>query len=477
MQTLAQLYRVNETNLALRRDFMRLSARDMSVLKKLDKWSVKVAAPIAKEFYDHQFSFGPTRSFFTNYSSSSGHPLDQLRQGLEKAQAGYFRQIFEEAAGGGQFGVSYFERRLQAGKLHNTIDLPFKWYIGSYPMYFDLARKHLKRRYPHRPRFRARAERAILVVMNADMQAIVEAFYFDTFQAMGVDLTRHQNEGLLRLSLGERTEVEIRSDAEPLPVEIDASLFEQALLNLALNARDAMPEGGKLTLSLSRAKPDVANGRPFVQLEVADTGKGMDEETCTRAFEPFFTTKERDRGTGLGLAAVWGIIARADGETRLTSSLGAGTTVTILLPEATGQIAEPAASPSQAAPAKATGETVLILEDEPAVRALASRVLTAAGYTCLTARSGTQALGIAAHHAEQIDLLLTDIVIPGIPSRDLAERLRARYPSLRVLATSGYAGEEIADIDTIGKNTPFLPKPFTPEILLQAVRQTLDPSQ
>ena len=188
MQTLAQLYRINETNLELRRQFMRLSKDDIAVLKGLKKWADKVAEPLAGEFYEHQFAFGPTLAFFNARATGTNRPLSSVREALEKAQAGYFRQIFEEAAGDGRFGVDYFERRLQVGKLHNSIDLPFKWYIGSYTTYFDLVRKYLKRSFPHRPRFRAKAERAILVVMNADTQAIVEAFYFDTFQAMGVDL-------------------------------------------------------------------------------------------------------------------------------------------------------------------------------------------------------------------------------------------------------------------------------------------------
>jgi hypothetical protein len=281
------------------------------------------------------------------------------------------------------------------------------------------------------------------------------------------------SEGLLQLSLGARVELEIHAEVEPLPVEIDPSLFEQVLLNLALNAGEAMPAGGKLTLSLSRAKADLADGRPFVQLAVTDTGTGMDEETCRRAFEPFFTTKERDRGTGLGLAAAWGIVSRAGGEARLISSLGVGTTLLILLPEATGQIGAPEPAPQRAAAAQATGETILILEDEPAVRGLVSGVLTAAGYRCLTAGSGTEALDIAVEHEGRIDLFLTDIVVPGIPSRELAQRLGARYPNLRVLAMSGYAGEEFAGTDSIGKGTPFLPKPFTPETLLRAVSRAL----
>lgn len=188
MSRLSETYRINETNLALRREFVRLEPRDVAVLKKLAGWADGAADAIAKEFYDQQFAFGPTRTFFAAQASRKGIGLDQLRGALEGAQAGYFRQIFEEAAGSGRFGVDYFERRLFVGKLHNTINLPFKWYLGSYPCYFDLVRKHLRKRFAYNPVLRGRGERAVLTVMNLDVQAIVEAFYFDTFQAMGVDL-------------------------------------------------------------------------------------------------------------------------------------------------------------------------------------------------------------------------------------------------------------------------------------------------
>jgi methyl-accepting chemotaxis protein len=188
MAELASLYRINETNLGLRREFLGLTERDVATIRRLARWGDRVADGIAREFYDHQFAFAPTAAFFSGHAQTHGVTVEKLRGMLEKSQAGYFRDIFAEAAEGGRFGVPYFERRLRVGRLHNTIDLPLKWYVGSYVSYFDLVRRHLRRRYPHRPRMRARAERAILAVMNADIQAIVEAFYFDTFAAMGVDL-------------------------------------------------------------------------------------------------------------------------------------------------------------------------------------------------------------------------------------------------------------------------------------------------
>jgi methyl-accepting chemotaxis protein len=187
---LHQLYSINDENLALRRAFIRLGDRDVSVLRRLAGWADGAAPTIAKEFYDHQFSFSETRAFFQSDADRSGRSLDTVRSSLEGAQAGYLRDIFQEAGGAGRFGTDYFERRLFVGRLHNQIDLPLKWYIGSYASYFDLLRSHLRRRFPHRPVMRGRAERALVLVFNLDIQAIVEAFYYDTFATMGVDLSQ-----------------------------------------------------------------------------------------------------------------------------------------------------------------------------------------------------------------------------------------------------------------------------------------------
>jgi methyl-accepting chemotaxis protein len=190
MATLAELFRINETNLALRRQFMGLTEQDVAILAELEPWATETAGPLAREFYDAQFAFEPTRTFFKAYADSHGRSLEEQRAGLERAQAGYFLEIFREAARGGGFGVQYFEQRLRVGRLHNKIDLPLKWYLGSYPTYFDLVRKNLQQAFPEQPDFCAAAERAILVVMSADTQAIVDAFYFDTFESMGVDLEK-----------------------------------------------------------------------------------------------------------------------------------------------------------------------------------------------------------------------------------------------------------------------------------------------
>jgi methyl-accepting chemotaxis protein len=190
MQTagLCDLYRITEENLAQRRAFIDLKPRDIRRLAKLEGWAKRQAPAIAKEFYDHQFAEPGSRSFFERHAKAREMALSDLRRGLESAQAGYFAGIFEEAAGAGTFGRAYFEQRLHVGALHNKIDLPLKWYLGSYVTYFDLAIAHLRRSFPQRPALRTGAIRALTAVFNLDMQAIVEAFYYDTFKSMGVNL-------------------------------------------------------------------------------------------------------------------------------------------------------------------------------------------------------------------------------------------------------------------------------------------------
>jgi methyl-accepting chemotaxis protein len=188
VMTLSELYRITEGNLEARRAFIQLRPSDTAALSRLTGWIDRHAPAIAQQFYDHQFAFAPTAQFFKAYADANGRPLADVRAALERAQAGYLRQIFAEARDGGRYGVEYFERRLHVGQLHNMINLPLKWYVGSYVTYFDLLRRQLRRSLPHRPRFRARVERALLAVFNLDQQAIVEAFYYDTFATMGVDL-------------------------------------------------------------------------------------------------------------------------------------------------------------------------------------------------------------------------------------------------------------------------------------------------
>ncbi|MEJ5252164.1 MAG: methyl-accepting chemotaxis protein [Armatimonadota bacterium] len=187
MGELCAYLRVNDTNLALRRQFVGLTEADIQILKQLHPWAESVADTIAREFYDVQFSFEPTRQFFERYAQKKGISLEQLRQGLEKTQAQYFRDIFQEADSGGGYGTPYFERRLRIGYAHVVIDLPQKWYVGSYALYQRLVRKYLAQHFRWRPRFRARAEEAIFKVFNYDMQAVCDSYLMHLTKTFGVD--------------------------------------------------------------------------------------------------------------------------------------------------------------------------------------------------------------------------------------------------------------------------------------------------
>jgi methyl-accepting chemotaxis protein len=188
MARLTDEYHISDESLELRRQFLRLSRSDISTLRSLAGWANGVADSIAREFYDHQFSFGPTREFFQNYAAGHGMSIDRLRDALEKTQAGYFREMFAEAAAGGKFGQEYFEKRLAVGKMHNIINLPLKWYVGSYPLYMDLVRKRLRRNLWYRPWVYGRAERAIFTIFNYDLQAVCDAFFYDYLQSIGLNL-------------------------------------------------------------------------------------------------------------------------------------------------------------------------------------------------------------------------------------------------------------------------------------------------
>ena len=274
-------------------------------------------------------------------------------------------------------------------------------------------------------------------------------------------------EALLRQSLGAAIELRLECEPQLPPVLADPHELEQVLLNLAANARDAMPGGGRLSITVSGSR------KGEVAIEVADTGEGMSEEIRARAFEPFFTTKERGRGTGLGLATVWGIVEQAGGTVELASEPGAGTRVTVLLPARPGELPEPRGG--EDAPAVTGGRgTILLVEDEDAVRALAQRILAAGGYEVLVAADAVEALELAGTHGGAIDLLLTDLVLPGLPGVELAERLTRRRPGIRVLGMSGYAGDEIEAGSAAPGGLPVLAKPFTGAELLARVAVALD---
>jgi methyl-accepting chemotaxis protein len=188
MAELCQYYRINEENLNLRKQFIRLTADDIEILRQLAPWAEERASQIAKEFYDYQFSFSETRAFFEKFAQQRGLSLEQLRNRLEKAQADYFRAIFREAAAGGRYGVDYFEHRLNIGRIHDVINLSQKWYLGSYALYMDLVQHHLQRDFPDNPEFVQKAFRAICTVFNYDTQAVCDSYLLSVWKTVGLDL-------------------------------------------------------------------------------------------------------------------------------------------------------------------------------------------------------------------------------------------------------------------------------------------------
>jgi CheY-like chemotaxis protein len=284
---------------------------------------------------------------------------------------------------------------------------------------------------------------------------------------------------LLRL-IGEDVELVTLTGARLGLVRADPGQIEQVIMNLAVNSRDAMPEGGKLiietadvTLGAEDADAHIpVTPGPYVMLAVSDSGTGMDAETQARIFEPFFTTKPEGQGTGLGLATVYGIVKQSGGCIWVYSEPGRGTTFKIYLP-AVAEAADPE-EPSGEAPGALRGtETVLVVEDQGMVCEVICEALKSQGYEVLPAQSPDEALQIAAGHPGPIHLLLTDLVMPGLGGRELATRLLASRPDIRVLYMSGYTGEVIAGRG-VEKSLAFLEKPFTTRALFGKVRNVLD---
>jgi CheY-like chemotaxis protein/two-component sensor histidine kinase len=265
-------------------------------------------------------------------------------------------------------------------------------------------------------------------------------------------------------------------------VKADRGQLEQVIVNLAVNARDAMPRGGRLAIAmhdvvidaaLAREQPGLRLGR-HVRIEVSDNGAGMEPETLGRLFEPFFSTKEKGKGTGLGLATVYGIVKQSGGHIAVESAPGRGTTFRIWLPEVEAEApAAPAPVPA-GTEAPAGSETILLVEDEDAVRGLLFEVLSESGYKVLQASSGAEALRVSRAHGGSVDLLLTDVVMPGMGGREVATALTAERPGLRVLFASGYTAEAIARHGVLEPGTDLIHKPFTPDALLRRVRERLD---
>jgi len=264
-------------------------------------------------------------------------------------------------------------------------------------------------------------------------------------------------------------------------VRADAAQLEQIIMNLAVNAREAMPSGGRLTLETRNVEIDEAFVRvhpgarpgPHVMLAVSDTGIGMDQETQRRIFEPFFTTKEPGKGTGLGLSMVYGIVKQHEGYISVESEVGRGATFKIYLPRVEEPIEPVAPAPTPAGAVRGS-ETILLVEDDEEVRALAREILQEGGYTVLEAHAPGKALLIAEQHAGPIHVLVADVVMPHMSGRALAERLLSSRPEMKVLYLSGHLDEALGHHGVLEPGITLLQKPFTPAILAQKMREVLD---
>jgi CheY-like chemotaxis protein len=299
--------------------------------------------------------------------------------------------------------------------------------------------------------------------------------------AVDLNALLSEMEKMLSRLIGEDIEMKIVGQSDLWKVKADPSQMEQVVMNLVINARDSMPQGGQLTIETANVEIDesglihLPETRPghYVRLTVSDSGCGMDEATKARIFEPFFTTKEPEKGSGLGLATVYGIIKQSDGRIDVYSELGIGTTFKIHLPRDVQ-----AGMPSKiqfAAPFLQRGtESVLLVEDEDGVRTLSRLVLEKNGYKVIEARNGGEGLLLCQHHKGTIDIMVTDVVMPNMSGRTLAEHLAVVRPSMKVLYLSGYTDDAIVRHGVIDPDTPFLQKPFTTDALARKVREVLD---
>jgi PAS domain S-box-containing protein len=289
-------------------------------------------------------------------------------------------------------------------------------------------------------------------------------------------------DSMLQRLIGEHIDLVTVLGADLGLVKADPGQIEQVIMNLAVNARDAMPAGGKLTIETANVELDQAyasrhmavKSGAYVMLALSDTGQGMDERTQARLFEPFFTTKEKGKGTGLGLSTVYGIIKQSGGTIWVYSELGRGSTFKIYLPRVVDLMEAQPLAPAPGREFAGGTETILLVEDEESVRALARETLEQAGFQVLEARHGADALMVSGQYQGPIHLLVTDVVMPEMSGRVLADRLAPRRPELKILYISGYTDNAIVHQGVLDPGTAFLPKPFSPDALVRKVREVLD---
>ncbi len=289
-------------------------------------------------------------------------------------------------------------------------------------------------------------------------------------------------EKMLKRLIGEDIDIVTHKEPHLLEVEADRSQIDQVILNIVVNARDAMRDGGKLIIETANAfldkayvrqYPEVAPGR-YVRLKITDTGCGMDEETLSRVFEPFFTTREKGKGSGLGMSTVYGIVKQSGGHITAHSELGMGSTFTIYLPALTIRKTLNGSDQQDSDPTAPGGETILLVEDEESVRNFVERLLRDYGYRVMAAKDGIEAIKQCKEYAGHIDLLLTDVVMPKINGAELYRQVIQKRPEIKVLYMSGYTDDAILHHGVLLPDTRFIPKPFTAEVVARKVRETLN---
>ena len=287
-------------------------------------------------------------------------------------------------------------------------------------------------------------------------------------------------ERMLRRLISEDVELVILPSDDLWHIKADTGLLEQVIVNLVVNARQAMPQGGTLTLETGNLRLEAGQARPhaeilpgeYVVLRITDTGTGMSDEVKSHIFEPFFTTKERGQGTGLGLATCYGIVKQSDGHIIFESELGSGTSFRVLLPRTLEQAETRGAAQHKALPRG--GETILVVEDEIAVRGFTIKALRSLGYTVLEAANGAEAVRITEEYPDEINLLLTDMVMPQMSGKDVAEEVLLLRPATKILFTSGYMAGVVLRQEVLDRGIQFLQKPYTTGILAHKVREVID---
>jgi len=333
--------------------------------------------------------------------------------------------------------------------------------------------EQLAKRLEEEPKLRAHAESIQKAAFRGSLltRQLLAFGRKEVLQAVVLDLNEVLSdlETLLRRLIGEDLNLGTKLCSDPCWVRIDRGQIEQVIMNLAVNARDAMPMGGQCVLEVTR---DFASNS--VVLRVSDTGCGMDAETMAHLFEPFFTTKERGKGTGLGLSTAYAIVSEYSGRIEVTSAIGKGTTFTITFPLAAPEVRAPKSEPVDRQGSSSGTETILLVEDEHDLRKMAAQALELSNYTVIEASCGEEALEIFSDAARNVDLLLTDVIMPGIGGGELVKRATQIRPALRVLYMSGYTDDSVVRHGVSDSEVAFLQKPFTLDTLSRRVREVLD---